>query len=1075
MSRLKYVFGLIFAILFCCSLLMGQAASTGTIRGLVTDATGGVIPGIDIGIENQKTGESYTTLTNDSGVYQQTFLPPGVYTVTVSFSGFKTQSRSDVKISSQSTVRVDFALEVGDIGQTVTVEGSAVQTSSVTSDVSMTLSETQLAELPMHSRTFDFFVLQQPGVLLDRTDGYQSFAFNGSHLIGNNYLLDGTDATFIETPSSSTTGGFGGTVNTVSISTIAEIKTLTSNFSAEEGRASGGVVNIISKRGTDSYHGSVYYYHRNDALNANDFFSNKAGDPRPVTREHQGGFVLGGPIVSGKTFFFGGYEFVRIRRPRVFEIRVPTSGYLNRPDLSPAIRPTLDLYPAANQDIGDPNIGLHRVTASPPNSQDLYLLRIDHTFGDRDSAFFRYNLSDGNERQILSPCFLECDNFPRKGRTQQFTASWFHNFSPTLVNQARFGFNRTLVGFSDRERETTAGLGPYGLQFRSGGQTFGSIFSFGQGFVAPQDLDQYYDNVSWSKGRHSIKFGVDLRRVRANRRQGSSIGTAFFTNIEAMAANDVQQLQEGRRFQTAGLRHSSWAFYFQDDFTVNNKLTLNLGVRYEYNTPYQDNSSRTLQFGPCCKYDGGSLGTVQDLLDGSFQRIGGPLYPPDKNNVAPRLGFAYDLTGDSDMIIRGGVGMYYGLSNTPGIAVYNNLLYQYFLENTPRTISGLSFPLPDIDALPPQPNEAYYFYAGYGPAPFDMRENYAIHFNLAFEKQLTRNTLIEVGYVGNHNLHFADVNLGINTFDPLTGNFRIPEFTVPSLDASTGDVVGERKFYSYYYSGWVGFYEPTGRSRYDSLQAALTHRGPNFLVDFNYTWSHFIPNTYTAPYIGYYTASGDLTYANGVQNLEDRDGTNKGPHILDTRHAVVGNLVYEIPKLDRWGNALDHILTGWTVGSIFRFYSGKPFTPNTGSLVENSNLWWGYPIGRPNQLGPVKPDSYSSTDAMINNYFLPGAFGDPVQNPSTGLTLGNLGRNSVRAPGFAQIDLSLGKKSYVSWFGEGSFIEFRFDFFNIFNRTNFGEPEFDRSNPAFGTIRRTVQAFAGGHSREIQASLTINF
>ena len=1083
MRRWRFVCSQLLIFFWLGSVLFGQAASTGTIRGLVSDSTGAVIPGVEVQITNRNTGEGWTTLSNDTGIYQKTFLPPGVYSVSVALSGFKTQTTSDVQLSAQSTNRVDFSLEVGDIGQEVTVESSAVEASTVTSDVSATLTETQIAELPIHSRTFDFFLLQQPGVQLDRTDGYQSFSFNGSHLLGNNYLLDGTDASFIETNSSSTMDGFGGTVNTVSISAIEEIRTSTSNFSAEEGRASGGVVNIISKRGTDSYHGEVYYYHRNSALNANDFFSNRAGDPRPALREHQGGFAVGGPIRKDKTFFFGNYEFVRIRRPQTFEPQVPTSAYKARPDIDPVVAPILDLYPAANVDIGDPNIGLSRFTPSPPIKQDLYLLRIDHTFGDRDSVFFRYNIADGSQERLSSPCFEDCP-MPSRGRSQQFTASWIHSFSPALVNQARFGFNRTVVEFSDRQGFSA--LDGYGMRPPRGQEAnaFASIFSTGEGFGAPQDLDQYYDNLVWTRGRHSFKFGFDLRRVRANRVQGSSLGTAIVTDPEALAANNVNQLQQGNQFQTAGMRNSSWALYAQDDFTLNDRLTLNLGVRWEYNSPYRDHTNRTLQFGPCCFFEEtGDFGSVADFHAGNFLRIGGPLYPADKNNIAPRFGFAFDPTGAGDMVLRGGAGIYYGMNVTPGIGVYNNLFYQRFIENTPINLPGpLEFPLPDLEALPPQPNSYYYFYAGYGPNPFDMRDNYAIHFNLSFEKELGKNTLFKVGYVGNHNLHFADVNFGANPVNPLTlydgyipVDFEIPEFQVPSLDPQTGELVGTRTFYSYYYSGHVSFYQPTGRSRYDSLQASVNYRAPNFIADFNYTWSKYIANTYSAPYVGYYTASGDLTYANGTQDLLDRDGSNRGPHILDTPHAVVGNFVYEIPEVDRFGGFARHFVRGWTVASMFRFYSGKPFTVNTGIPLENKNWWWGYPTQRPDQAGPIKPDSYSSTDDMINDYFLPGAFGEPAQNPRTGLSLGNLARNPTRAPPFQQVDFSLGKKAYVGWLGERSFLNLRFDFINVFNKVNFGEPQFDMSSPTFGQIRRSVAAFAGGMSREIQVSLTLKF
>ena len=1064
------------------SVLFGQASSTATIRGLVADSTGAVIPGVEVEITNQNTGEGWTALSNDSGIYQKTFLPPGVYRVSVSFLGFKTKTTRDLQLSAQSTARVDFALEVGDIGEEVTVESSSAQASTVTSDVSATLTKKQIAELPIHARTFDFFILQQPGVQLDRTDGYQSFSINGSHLLGNNYLLDGTDATFIETNSSSTMAGFGGTVNTVSISAIEEIRTSTSNYSAEEGRASGGVINIISKRGTAAYHGEVYYYHRNNALNANGFFSNRAGDPRPALREHQGGFAVGGPIRKDKTFFFANYEFVRVRRPRTFEIPVPTSAYKARPEIPAAVSLILDVYPAANVDLGDPNIGLSRITDSPPNEQDLYLVRIDHTFGDNDSAFFRYNLADGREQQLLSPCYFDCP-FPKSGRSQQFTASWFHSFSPTLINQARFGFNRTLVGFSDKPGFPE--LGGYGMRFPGGeANSFGRIFSTAQGFVAPQDLDQYYDNLSWTTGRHSFKFGFDLRRVRANRVQGNQLGTATVTDVEALAVNQVNQLQQGNQFQTAGMRNSSWALYAQDDFTVNSRLTLNLGVRWEYNSPYRDQTNRTLQFGPCCFFEEtGDFGSVDDFFAGNFLRIGGPLYPADKNNIAPRIGFAFDPTGNGDMVLRGGSGIYYGMNVTSGIGVYNNLFYQRFIDNTPITLPGpLEFPLPDLEALPPQPNSYYYFYAGYGPNPFDMRDNYAIHFNMSFEKELGKNTLFKVGYVGNHNLHFADVNFGANPVNPLTlyygyipVDFEIPEFRVPTLDPQSGELTGTRTFYSYYYSGHVSFYQPTGRSRYDSLQASVNYRGPNFIADFNYTWSKYIANTYSAPYVGYYTASGDITYANGTQDLQNRDGSNRGPHILDTPHSVVGNFVYEIPDVDRFSGFARHFVRGWTVASMFRFYSGKPFTVNTGSRLENTNLWWGYPTQRPNQAGPIKPDSYNSTDEMINEYFLPGAFGVPAQNPSTGLSLGDLGRNSTRAPGFQQVDLSFGKKSYVGWLGERTFLSLRFDFINLFNKANFGEPQFNMSSPSFGQIRRTVSAFAGGMSREIQVSLTLKF
>jgi Carboxypeptidase regulatory-like domain/TonB dependent receptor len=1026
--------------LFLLIVLLTRAAvgqsPNGTISGLVLDTVGSAIPGAELLIVNDATGVRYPGTTNKEGIYAVPNLPPGPYRIQVSKLGFKTLIKPDIILNVQDALAVNFTLPVGAISETVTVEGRAPLVNTESAAVS-TVVDRQFAEnLPMNGRSFQTLIQLTPGVVLTASntmDGGQ-FSVNGQRAASNYWMVDGVSANIgIGVGSTGNPGNglggslasfsaLGGTNSLVSVDAMQEFRIQTSTYAPEFGRSPGGQISIVTRSGPNQFHGSAFEYVRNDLFDANDWFNGYTNDPPlPKAKERQNDFggTVSGPIIKERTFFFFSYEGLRLRLPETSLTTVP--DITSRQNAVPAMQPYLNAFPLPNgSDNAVSGYAEFNASYSNPATLDAYSLRIDHRLSDKLTLFGRYNYSPSAIVQRgggVSP--LSTLNSIRIN-TQTATLGVSSGFSPTTANDFRFNYSRTSASSvfkSDNFGGAVPLLSlPFPDPFTSADALFTFyIFSLQQGSfnVGKNERNEQrqlnlVDSLVLQRRTHSLKFGVDYRRLSPLNSPTAYIQDAYFA--------DVPSAETGALFfgvlasnVTSTFLFRNLGMYAQDTWRASKRLTMTYGVRWDVD--FVPQSLDGAKFPAVTGYDLNDLSTLALAAPGTSP------YQTTYGNLAPRFGMAYQLRQSANWqtVLRGGVGIFYDLASSEVGNVVNTGYYPFGAT----AFVGGTFPLDSAEAAPPaiQPPNATNAGTLYAFDPH-LRLPYTIEWNASLEQALGTQQSISASYIGSAGRRLLQ-----------TAVINAPN---PNLGAAI--LVG---------NGVV--------SDYDALQIQFQHRlSHNLQVLSSYTWAHSIDTG----------SAGSSFVAANVFVPSTIAKSNRGPSDFDIRNAVSAAVTYDIPSLK--GSALGSIiLGGWSLENVIQARSAPPVNISDGNFSEfNSGI-----------QADIRPDLVPGQSLYVygrqfpgGKGFNPAAFADPPVDPSTGnpLRQGDVPRNFLRGFTMAQWDFGVHRNFPIH---ESVTLQFRAEMFNLLNHPNFGPPLGTFGRGGFGLSQQMLGQYLDGGGR----------
>jgi outer membrane receptor protein involved in Fe transport len=1023
--------------LLCLALLAAAVPASaqltrGIISGVVTDSGGGVLPGATVTITNQDTGVVRATTSNDSGVFRAPALEPGTYQVRAELQGFRTFDARDIRVGSGQEVTLNPSLSVGGLEETVQVtsEAAGVTINRTNATVGLVTNARQVVELPISpTRDVTRVALLSPNVVSG--PGAEGISANGQRSRNNNFMIDGSDNNDASVSLSTTP---------IPPEAVAEVAVQTNPYNVEYGRSSGAQFNVITKSGTNAFRGDIFDYYTDSKYNARTNVEKRTGfdDPAGFTR-HQVGGGIGGPIAKNRLFFFGMFQ-ADIRRedggPGT-TANIPTqAGYATLQNVPLRAGQSAASRAAVLNSIGflqevyaqNPvfsNLRTTNVNGVPveigqvnlPIQQDRdafnLLTRVDYTLSPNDTITGRY-ISDRPTTQNAASNLQFGSRFAGESATKDhnLALSHTHVFGPRALNEARFSYIRRDLSFpeADPVTPTTAITGLF---------TIGGLSNFPQGRI--QNSFQFQDVFSWQKGRHSLKFGGDMRYLQLdNQAAFNSKGSFTFNNLQDYMNNFANQFTQALQVASFDARQTQLYFFAQDDFRVTQNLTLNLGLRYE-------NSSVPLGF-----FGAEDQESLNALVPGPVQR--------DNNNWAPRVGFAWTPTpqggflksllgAEGQSVVRGGYGIGYD------VLFYNILTVN--ASNFPRVFTGLTNQIFDVfpNVAPVGGAPVFNALATYVNTPVDAQYPRSNYWSLSFARELTSNTSFEFGYNG---------SLSRNGVNQLQANPAVLTEAQAATVRATGNIASipntqARRVFPQF--GSRVLIATTAEGEYHSAYAQFTRRlarGLQFRS--SYTFSKNFSNNDESLGVAAITAGSPQI----PQDFNDIDA-EWSLSAFDRTHRVVASWLYETPAV---GNALVRQLTGgWQVSGVFVAQSGQPFTIVTG-VDTNGNGGGG---DRPNfdPSGTLTPDPDTGnlrTFTTSGMFLVPlGSNGLPLANS---LGNGNLGRNTLRAPAWYNWDISVARRFTLPF---GHRVLIRADLFNAFNQDNYGVPVNSLSNPAFGT------------------------
>jgi hypothetical protein len=1041
---------------FLVCLLTSAVASaqlpTATFLGVVKDSSGAVLPGATVSAHHVDTGQVRTTVTDADGSYRVPALPIGNYELRVELSGFRPVVRGGLRLTVSQEAVINVTLDIGGLEEAIAVTAEAPLVNTTTGSLGGLVDEEKIQDLPLNGRNYIDLALLQPGVAhhTSKSGGMPgtTFSSNGAPIRSNNYLLDGASMVTLYGATSSSFSG-----STLGIEGIQEFRVVTNSFSAEYGMTMGSQTVIVSKSGTNAFHGSLFEYHRNDAFDARNFFDTiTAITPRKpeFTRNNFGG-SFGGPLRVDKTHFFGVYEALRERLGRtiVANVLAPSAkvdGGLV-PRISPTIRPFLAYYP-------DPNVPGNRYSFEfmQPTDDTYGQVRVDQNFSAADQLFIRYTVDNASQTlpgSLPAPEF----RFAQTTSNQYVTASENHVFSPALVNTLRVSFSGTDLS---RPAPTTLDSPEFSFVagLPTGNMSIGGLAAWGGSSFAPSSFQQHIltwsDDLFYTRGRHALKFGTLVNAYEQFiLNSGNVRGTINFANAQSFLLGQPSVYN----FVTPGSRldkryhFSTLGFYLQDDLRLRPTLTMNLGLRYEIMTTIDeaDNLSANLR----------------DPRRDTAPTVGPPFKNPSLGNLSPRLGFAWDVTGDGRTALRGGFARLYDLANYGGGLIQSLCSPPACNSSTVSTPPLLTLPLAVSSGTAGNVLKGF---------QWEFEQPTMVQFNVTVERQLPWQMAASVAYGGSR---------GHNLIQTTEGNPTIPQILPDGRKFWTGT---EPRINP----NW-GPYElrvPTGRSWYDSLQVSVNRRLSNGMqFQSAYTLSKSTDHGSNQQGSDSNTASNFLVDPDDI----DRD---KGPAAFDARHNLRFNAIYHLPASDLSG-VVGGLINGWTVSGIVALRSGLPLTPGVNTNRSRSGVGGGGAI--PGSSNADRPDLVAGVNpADITTGVSRGcggvAAGTPVGTPTRWFdpcafalqpigTLGSAGRNIIRGPGLATVDMSLTKDAPLPAIGSNGQVEFRVEIFNVLNRTNFDMPNrtvFSGTTadplPTAGQITATATT-----SRQIQLAVRVSF
>ena len=1066
MKPRRKLFFTIPAVLFLFAAPPGLISQTvnGTIIGTVRDQGGAVIPKVAVTSHNLETGAERTVATDDTGAYTVPDVPAGTYDVTASITGFETEVRKGVVLTVGAVARADLALKIGSMTDKVEVTGETPQVDTTNSTISGLVGDAVIRDLPLNGRDWLQLAVLQSGVLTVETTLQTSspakglgfkMSISGGRPTQNVFRVDG----LVVNDSTNDSPGSALGVN-MGVDAILEFSVLTNGYSAEYGRSAGGVVNAISKSGTNEFHGTAFEFLRNSYFDARNFFDHQI----PAFRRNQFGGSIGGPIKKNKLFFFANYEGLRQTlglstvsftlspnaRNGLICANPPACTSHTQIAISPSVQPYLALFPAANGAIqGD--TGQFIRGAGEPGTENYFTGRVDYQINSSTSLFGSYLIDLGN---IETP-----DAFAEKltgttTRQNRVILTLQHTFTPTLLNTLRGGFMRSVNFDGFDNSPTTPLLTDPKLGFLPGLPlgTFSINGLSSPGGIGSTGGDKYWyttpqlsDDLTWVKGRNNMRIGFSVEAIRDNTYSPSSpLGTWQFGSVRDFLTNtNAQQFSAdfpGTNLYR-GFREKIFGFYFQDDYRILPNLTLNLGIRYEPTTEVSEvnNLLATLP----------TLASQKPFLGNGFYKN------PSGRGFQPRVGLAWDPFGDGKTSVRAGFGVY-------DVLVLPNLFHLRALRSAPYFLSGNLVNPPSSSF----PNGAFDLLGVNGYRAFWVQQNppvaYKMQWNLNIQRQLTKTLSLMVAYVGSKGVHLPD---GSDDADMIPPNLVTTAPDGNLLFPSTRPFERINPFYSQIQAiRWDGY------SIYHSLQTNLSQRLSHGLTfQAVYVYSKSIDN-------------GDIEYSN-VEIAGQMDNpywfyTNLQKGVSDfniPQHATV-NLVWDAPSLKSGWRVSRFLLSGWEVAGIFTASSGRPFSirlqgdvAGTGSNQVGRNGGGQRPNYNPNGGPGCSVGAVNSGDPA--NYINLACFSVPLRGQ-----LGNLGRNTFMAPSLEELDLSLFKNHDL--FAEKLRIQFRAEIFNILNHVNFtdgGQPFTVFNTQGLPVQANTALISTSTTSRQIQLGMKFIF
>ncbi|MGA8152299.1 MAG: TonB-dependent receptor [Terriglobales bacterium] len=1038
------------ALLLAATTMVAQTFR-GTILGTVTDPSGAVVSAATVKIKNVNTGLERTTQSSTDGSYSIPELPIGTYTVTVSQSGFQTSVTSGVSVD-VGEKRVDVSLKTGKVSESVEVSGEALaQVETTSNELGGVLTSETVENLPVNGRDYTKLIFLNPGVagspdqISDSPGSYGLFSMNGSRGRSNNFLLDGTDMNdgYRNLPAINEAGVFGDPATILPLDAVAELSVI-SNFEAEYGRNSGAVINIVTKSGTNNWHGSALDYYRTGKMGARNYF-NFAPDRKSPFNNNQFGGAFGGPIVKDKAFFYADYEGQRENGGQAATVCVPDPAVITATEASIVagggkVNPVTSALLARNP-WPAPNIAgaasdttgctTNNLSTSTNffNRVDSMIAKGDYNFNPSNQLSGRYYFGDSNQSfpfAQLAGGLLPGFNTITPTRVQLVSLSWVKVVNANQVNEARLGWNRFVEGFFPEDQSflpSSIGLDTGATAYDGGLPviTVGGFSQLGATSGVPRNrVDSnwhFLDNYSWKSGRHAIKFGYEFRRTTiAEVNNHSFRGSLDFPDLTAFlegTPDDGSQVIGNSRRHTFQNNH---AFYVQDSFRWTPKLTLNLGLRWDY-------------FGVVGEKNG--LLWAFDPANGGNNVPTGQLYDKDYNNFAPRIAFAYDVTGKGQTVIRGGWGLFYdALSQDiflghlpwncifcPGPA-YPGIGPQALATGHPPTDSQGN-PIPLAAGQP--------VYSGYSPegdfffADPKMRTPYIQNFNLNLQQQLGSRVVMQLAYVGSIGrklYQFLDIN-------------QPSQAQITAADLVNGVTsYGNRGPYTSFF--YLNQQKASANSNYHSLQASLhTNAWHGLSSQANFVWSHSID-----------TASDLEDFL--PNQAQPQDSTNpagdKGNSSFDIRKRFTWNFTYQFPK---FGGDLARLKNGWGLDGVLNLQDGQPWQLNYEFEGDYSGAAEGF--DRPDIIGTPQYSSNPAQYLNLSAFAAPCTWGNPANDGSPDESncipgtrhFGNLHRNSLIAPSFKEFNFSVFKDTALS---ERVNLQLRAEFFNLLNHPNFANP-----------------------------------
>jgi hypothetical protein len=1084
--RSAKVIRLLFVVVSVCLVsAIGYAQSfRGSIRGTVTDPSGGVLPNAKITAKNIATGLVRETVTSGDGAYVIAELPAGEYTVTAQATQLQPAAQNVlVNVGLDTTANFDLT-SVQKVNEQVLVNAEDIPVVETTRDVLGEVVERRLVnELPLNGRDFGKLVALVPGTTVDPSgvagteDGFGQFNINGNRDRSNNYTLDGTDNNdpFFNNSALNQTGIGGAPASLLPIDAIQEFN-LESQFSAEYGRNSGSVVNIVTRSGSNKFHGSGYEFFRNSGLDARNYFNTESR--KSVFQNSNFGASLGGPIIKDKTFFFGAYEGQRENVGSDFLLLVPTQAEIAEARsiaqginpggvINPGLDAILSFYPQSN-------VNQIASVVQDTNNGDYFLVKIDHSLTNselltgryafaRNYQVFPFGSPGGYGTGSRLPAFAQTS----PTRVQVLSLSLLSSLSGSHINEIRFGYSRYTTSFSS----LNANWNPsdYGLNFGTGKLglpefDFTGIENLGAiGYSVPRGRAsqsfQFLDNFTWITGKHTWKFGGEFRHAAiSNFNDNLERGIFQFTagvclGIPCTAPNYDPIVDALANFYTGGTQdttfcctsvsvdtgnthrdtfNNGFSFFAQDDYRVAPKFTLNFGLRWEYFGPLSEANNLLSNYNP---------------VDGTLDMIGSDglsnsLYNRDLRDFGPRIGFAWNPR--SNLVIRGGYGIY-----------YDYIPQDIFIANYTTSAGVATNPVGPQPVLPMNFNAQAFIgadtvdpimtVATSGPynifaVPQNFGTPYIQNFNFNVQQQLASNASLEIGYVGSKGTRLVRLT-DLNEFGQNPNFYQIDELG------------------------------PFSFSNYNSLQATLrmqnSHRFSGFAT---YNFSKSLDD-----------ASDGIDFAPGAAFPQDPSNlkAEHGPSTFDTKHRFTAAVNYDVRPFRSLGRAG----SGWQLNWIASLQSGRPIPIDT--ATDTFIPYNAYYNQRPNVVPGVNPilPNWSPATGYLN----PLAFSQPNGTP------GDLGRNSIYGPGYKNLDFSITKNTSIR---EGLNLQLRAEFFNILNHPNFAQPDhvltpgYDQNgnlvcSPATGCydglitqtpdVAQTNPGLGGGGPRVIQLALKILF